>query len=85
MYFVEDSSTKYSEKERRLKMNYEGSDKIRAYVFVQYTDKFGSGSEEVYMRGWQAVNNPRLKSRACESKPWLTSLSAKSTTLRENI
>ena len=31
------------------------------------------------------VNNPRLKSRACGSKPWLTSLSAKSTTLRENV
>ena len=33
----------------------------------------------------RSVNNPRLKSRACGSKPWLTSQSAKSTTLRENI
>ena len=42
-------------------MNYEGSDKIRAYVFVQYTDKFGNGSEEVYMRGWQAMNHAQTE------------------------
>lgn len=35
--------------------------------------------------GDRIVNNPLLKSRACGSKPWLTSQSAKSTTLRENV
>lgn len=53
----------------------EGNDKIRVYVFVQNTDKFGSGSEEVYMRGWQAMNQAQTQwdSLAASDKKRFTS------------